>query len=236
MNDLRFALRQLLKHPGFTAVTVLTMGLGIATVTVVFSLINTLYFNTLPVREPSRLHEIFAVPDSGSDAYQQLSYPNYADYRDRNDVFDGLLAQSSSQVFNLRLGDGIQTVSGGYVSGNYFSVLGLQPSAGRFFSSDEDAVPGRNPVAVISQALWRAQFGQSPDAVGRAIELNGQAYTIIGIAPGGFHGTVMPSKSDVWVPLMMMSPPSMLESRGSGWLAMTGRLKPGVSRRQAEAE
>src|SRR5437667_1315578 len=236
MNDLRFAIRQLLKHPGFTAVAVLTMGLGIATATVVFSLINTLYFHTLAVREPSRLHEIFAVPDSGSDSYQPFSYPNYADYRDRNDVFDGLLAQSSSQVFNLRLGAGIQIAAGAYVSGNYFSVLGLQPLAGRFFNAEEDAVPGRNPVAVISQALWRAQLAQSPDAVGRTIELNGQAYTIIGIAPGGFHGTVMPSKSDVWVPLMMMSPPSMLESRGSGWLAMTGRLKPGVSHGTAEAE
>ena len=230
MNDLRFAIRQLLKNPGFTAVTVLTMGLGIATVTVVFSLINTLYFHTLAVRELRRLHEIFAVPDSGSDSYQPFSYPNYADYRDRNDVFEGLLAQSSSHVFNLRLADGIQTVSGAYVSGNYFSVLGLRPSAGRFFSTDEDAVPGRNPVAVISQALWRAQFHQSPDAVGRTVELNGQAYTIIGIAPGGFQGTAMPSKSDVWVPLMMISPASWLESRSTAWLAMMGRLRPRVSR------
>ncbi len=234
-NDLRFAIRQLLKNPGFTAVTVLTMGLGIATVTVVFSLIDTLYFHALSVRELSRLHDLFAVPDPGSDSYQPFSYPDYADYRDRNDVFEGLLAQSSSHVFNLRLAAGIQTVSGAYVSGNYFSVLGLQPSVGRFFSTDEDAVPGRNPVAVISQALWRAQFHQSPDAVGRTIELNGQAYTIIAVAPGGFHGTAMPSKCDVWVPLTMISTPSWLESRGTGWLAMTGRLKPGVSRRQAEA-
>src|SRR2546430_7148678 len=205
MNDLKFAFRQLLKNPGFTAATVLTIGLGIATVTVVFSLINTLYFHTLSVREPSRLHDLFAVPDSGSDAYQPFSYPNYADYRDRNDVFDGLLAQSSSQVFNLRLGAGIQTVSGAFVSGNYFSVLGLHPLAGRFFNADEDAVPGRNPVAVVSQALWRAQLGESPDAVGRTVEFNGHAYTIIGIAPGGFHGTAMPSTIDAGVPLMMRS-------------------------------
>ena len=174
-SDLQFALRQLLKSPGFTGVTILTIGLGIATVTVVFSLINTLYFHTLHVREPSRLHDIFAVPDTGSDAYQPFSYQNYADYRDRNDVFEGLVAQSSSHVFNLRLGGGIQTVSGAYVSGNYFSVLGLEPSAGRFFNADEDAVPGRNPVVVISQALWRAQLGQSSDAVGRTVELNGQS-------------------------------------------------------------
>ena len=94
VNDLRYAFGQVFKRPGFTGVTILTIGLGIATVTVVFSLINTLYFQMLPVREPSRLHDIFAVPDTGSDAYQPFSYPNYADYRDRNDVFDVLLAQS----------------------------------------------------------------------------------------------------------------------------------------------
>ena len=235
VNDLRYAFRQVFKRPGFTGVTILTIGLGIATVTVVFSLINTLYFHTLHVREPSRLHDIFAVPDTGSEAYQPFSYQNYADYRDRNDVFEGLIAQSSSHVFNLRLGGGIQTVSGAYVSGNYFSVLGLEPSAGRFFNADEDAVPGRNPVVVISQALWRAQLGQSSDAVGRTVELNGQAYTIIGIAPGGFQGTAIPTKNDVWLPLMMISPASWLESRSTAWLAMTGRLRPVVSRVQAEA-
>ena len=235
VNDLRYAFRQVFKRPGFTGVTILTIGLGIATVTVVFSLVNTLYFHTLHVREPSRLHDIFAVPDTGSEAYQPFSYQNYADYRDRNDVFEGLIAQSSSHVFNLRLGGGIQTVSGAYVSGNYFSVLGLEPSAGRFFNADEDAVPGRNPVVVISQALWRAQLGQSSDAVGRTVELNGQAYTIIGIAPGGFQGTAIPTKNDVWLPLMMISPASWLESRSTAWLAMTGRLRPVVSRVQAEA-
>src|SRR2546427_9552873 len=136
VNDFRYAFRQVFKRPGFTGVTILTIGLGIATVTVVFSLINTLYFHMLPVREPSRLHDIFAVPDTGSDAYQPFSYQNYADYRDRNDVFEGLVAQSSSHVLNLRLGGGIQTDSDAYVSGNFISVLALQPLVVRFLYAD----------------------------------------------------------------------------------------------------
>ncbi|HEY2799938.1 MAG TPA: ABC transporter permease [Chthoniobacterales bacterium] len=237
LHDLRFGRRQLLKHPGFTALAIISMALGIGANTAIFSLVDTVLLRPLPVKNPSQLVELYGTMHRGADITLQ-SYPNYKDYRERNTVLSGLIAYRLC-VTNLSRGATNERAWGYLVSGNYFDVLGVKPMLGRGFLPDEDKAPGAKPVAVLSYATWQKLFAGDPSAIGRTVTLNGRPYTIVGVAPKGFIGTEVAFAPQMWVPMMMAKEIEIgshwLDSRDSDNLFAVGRLKPGVSTKQAQA-
>src|SRR5262245_29540206 len=236
-QDLRYGARMLWKRPGFTAVVSLTLALGIGANTAIFGVVDRLLVRLLPVNEPARLVNLIGRDEKGGED-TSFSYPIYKDYRDQNDVFDGLLAYSETAM-NLNEGGQPERIMGVLVSGNYFDALGVTTALGRAFLPEEDRTPGAHPVAVVSYGLWRRRFGADPKLVGSAITLNTQSFTVIGVAPAEFHGVRRGVSPDVYVPLQMIMQawparrPDDLNCRCFSWLSLMGRLKPGVTREQA---
>ena len=238
IRDIRYGARNLLKHPGFTLIAIVTLGIGIAANTAVFSLVNALLFRARPVAQPERLVEMY-VGDS-NNPYTGGSYPDYLIFKEQRHIFSGLAAYQVQQ-FKLGGAEDVQLVMGEAVSGNYFDVLGVNAWHGRTFAPEEDQVPGANPVVVISHSFWQRHFGSNPAVVGQTITLNRQALTVIGVAPPQYTGMMRGLGIDVWVPLAMipqMRPEAglaMLNSRGNQWLLMVGRLAPEATLEQARA-
>jgi macrolide transport system ATP-binding/permease protein len=234
VQDVRYACRAMLKSPGFTAVAILSLALGIGANAAIFSLVNTILFRPLPVFEPSRLVEL--TPTRQGSDFNNFSYPLYRDFRDRNEVFDSLAVYRFAPMSLSREGNN-ERIWGYIVSGNYFDMLGVKPAAGRFFTQEEDRVPGANPVAVVSYGSWQRRFGGDPNLVGKEITLNGNRFDVVGIAPEGFVGTVIIFTPEIWVPAMMarqIEPgTNWLDSPTNGVLFALGRLKPGMSEAQA---
>ncbi len=238
--ELKYALRLLKQAPMFTLVAGLVIALGIGAVTTIFSAANGLAFRPLPgASAPDRLVEIHRADKNGEGSHS-ASYPYYRKLRDRSQSLSGLAAWAMFAL-TVRTHDteGIRAL-GNIVSGNYFDVLGVQPSAGRFFLPEEDRVPGARPVVVLSQSFWNRTYGSDPSVVGRSISLNGHPFTVVGVAPRGFHGTFAALSTDVWVPMMMQGEVrgtgDLLSSAGSTWLELVGRRRPGVSLDQVRAE
>ncbi len=242
IKDLKFGIRSLLKRPGFTAIAVLTLALGIGANTAIFSVVNATLMQPLPVVDPDRLVFVFNGPPGSV-----FSYPDYAALRDQNNVLDGLIAWGGITA-SLNSNDQVDLVNGAIVSGNFFEVTGVRAQLGRVISSEDDKIPGAHPVVVISQGLWQRRFAADPNVVGRQLLLNGNTFTVIGVLPAGFDGLQLGPIRDLYVPLMMqatMRPPragysgeknpDLLQVRGNRWLFSVGRLKPGVTREQAEA-
>ncbi|MGH9833108.1 MAG: ABC transporter permease, partial [Blastocatellia bacterium] len=199
-------------------------------------LLDKVLIRPLPVEQP---HELVTFVRDGSGAPGIFSYPLYADLRDRNEVLSGLSAYFQ-QPFSLSDGSQSERVIGQIVSGNYFATLGAQPALGRFFLPEEDRTPGTHPVVVIGHGLWQRRFAADPAVIGKTVNLNAYRYTIVGVAPSEFTGTTRGTINDVYVPAMMQvqaqpGQNSKLDSRSSGWLRLMGRLKPNVSRQQAQA-
>jgi predicted permease len=237
-QDLRYGARMLLKKPGFTLIAIVTLALGIGANTAIFSVVNGALLRPLQVKEPDRLVGLYRkIPQDPN--YNRFSYPNYVDVRDRNQVFEGLAAYYFAP-FNLSGASQTERVFGKVVSGNYFSVLGVEMGLGRGFLPEEDRIPDAHPVVVISHGLWQRRFGGDPSMVGKTITINGFGFTVIGIAPQQFQGAELGMIPDVFVPMMMQSRAmpgrNWLEDRGIGWLRVVGRLKPDVGERQAQAE
>src|SRR5438874_8351304 len=236
-QDLRYGTRQLLKRPGFTLLAIVSMALGIGANTAIFSLVDTVAFRPLPVRNPSELYELYGTLHNGAD-YTLLSYPNYKDFRDRNQVFSGLIAFRIT-VAGLSHNGNNERIWGTLASGNYFDVLGVPPLLGRGFLPEEDITPKSHPVVVLSYGCWQKRFGSDPAIVGRTVLLNNVPFTVIGVARKGFIGTDVAYAAEFWVP-MMMGP---VVEPGSNWLDrrsddnsfVVGRLKPGITKAQAEA-
>ncbi len=236
LQDARYAYRTLRKAPGFTAVIVISIALGIAANTTVFSIANGLLWGVLPVKDPGRL-VVFSEGDS-------ISYPDYIDYRDQTrQVFEGGVCAHFPLV-PASLGDHgePERIWGQAVSGNYFSAVGVTPLLGRGILPSEDEVPGRDAVVVLSHALWRCRFGSDPSILGREVVLNGQRYTVVGVTPPGFTGTDRGFLAEFWVPLAMAEQimPDLAKDQPRGkrenqWLTPNARLKRGVSRSQAVA-
>jgi predicted permease len=238
VQDIRYGARQLRKNPGFTGVAVLTLALGIGANSVIFSLVHALLLHPLPVERPEQLAAVYTSDFSGTQ-YGTSSYPDYVDFRDRNQVFSGTVAYMPT-AFSLNIDGATERAFGEIVSGNYFSTLGVAPALGRGFLPEEDRTPGERAVAVISHKLWQNRFGGDPDILGRAIKLNGHPFTIVGVAPEKHSGLIRGIASDLWVPAMMMkeaSPGSdhRVERWSRGFLVM-GRLKPDVTLDQAQAD
>ncbi|HEU0176230.1 MAG TPA: ABC transporter permease [Blastocatellia bacterium] len=233
-QDLRYGQRMLLKNPGFTTIAVLTLSLGIGANTAIFTLLDKVLFRPLPVERPDQL--VTFVEDAGG-APAIFSYPLYAELRDRNDVLSGVIAYEQ-RPFSMNDGNQSERVIGQIVSGNYFAALGVRPALGRFFLPEEDRTPGTHPVVVISHGLWRRRFGADPAVIGKTLNLNAYRYTVVGVAPSEFTGTTRGTANDVYAPIMMyaqMGDVCPLDNRNCGWLSLIGRLKPGVSRQQAQS-
>jgi hypothetical protein len=200
-------------------------------------LLNAVLLRPLPVAEPERLAALGTL-DPRNPGLWPCSYPNYRDYRDQNQVFSSLLLYSAITLNLTGFGEP-QLVTGQIVSGNYFSALGVDPVVGRGFLPEEDASLGAYPVAVIGYGLWTRQFGRDPRVTSRTISLNGRAYSIVGVAPPAFQGLNELTAADVWVPMMMYQEAypnaAWVNQRRFLLFSVVGRLKPGVSLRQAEA-
>ncbi|HZS04926.1 MAG TPA: ABC transporter permease [Blastocatellia bacterium] len=237
-QDLRFGLRMLARRPGFTATAVLALALGIGANSTIFNLVNALLLRPLPVVRPDEIVAVYT-SDYSSTEYGTSSYPDYVDFRDRNGVFAGLVAYQATP-FSLNTGGANERAFGEIVSGNYFTVLGVRPAPGRGFLPEEDITPGAQPVVVISHKLWQQRFGGDPGVVGRIVKLNGHPFTVVGVAPEKYSGLTRGLAADLWVPAMMMEqalPGSRnLVERGSRGFSVMGRLKPGVTLAQAQAD
>ena len=232
-QDVRYALRMLRKNPGFTTVAVLTLALGIGANALVFSVVNALVLQPLPVDHPE--HLVFLENKQGNPGY---SYPNYRDLRDRNESLSGLAGYRVSPI-ELETGEGANRIWGYLATGNYFDVIGAKPMMGRFFHPEDDQNPGASPYAVLSYGCWQAKFGGDPGIVGKTIRLNRLPYTVLGVAGRDFHGTELFYWPDVWVPMMMQTQIEVgnpwLENRATSNTWLIGRLKSGISAAQATA-
>jgi len=233
-QDAQYAIRAFSRIPALTAAIIISIGLGIAANTTVFSMANALLLRDLPIHEPSRVLAI-ANPDP------TLPMPDYLAFRDQSkSVFEGLAAEFPFAPANLNAGGTPQRVWGQLVSGNYFSVLGIRPYLGRGILPFEDEVKGRNPVVVLGYGLWR-RLGGDPAIAGKTVVMSGAPYTVVGVAPPGFLGANRLIASDFWAPLAMrghLAKEIVRDgdmSRNSHWLEVAGRLLPGVTREQAVA-
>jgi len=236
-QDVRFALRMLRRSPGFTAVGVLSLALGIGANTGVFSLINTLMLRLLPVQDPASLVELLH-QYPGEPRMNGYSWQSYEHFRDRNHVFSSLIGFSPSR-FDLRgEGLGAQTVDGEYVVGDFFPALGVKPAIGRLIGPEDDHVgAAKSAVAVVSWSFWKSRFNLDPRILGKRITLQNVPVTVIGVAPREFFGLEIWSRPEVWVPTGLEP---VIDHSGrpifGAPLALIGRLKPGVSIGQARAE
>jgi predicted permease len=235
VRDIRFALRMLRKSPGFTAVAVTTLAFGIGANAVVFGVLNALILHPLHVPQAESLYGI----QHGNEASSYQSYPDYIDLRDRNRSFDGLAAYDAAQV-SLDTGENPSRVWIELVSGNYFDVLRLQPSLGRFFHASDDHGPNSAPYIVLSHDYWHTHFQDDRDVVGRIVQVNKHPYTIIGVAPPRFNGTLVFFNPGFFVPIVnqeQVEGVNDLNARGKRWVFMTmGHLKSEVTPAQAVAD
>jgi predicted permease len=240
-QDVGFAWRMLGKNLGFTSVATLTLAFGIAANTGIFRLVDVLFFKPLPVPNPEQLVHIYARGPSGHYG-AGFSYPEFTRLRDRASSFAGLSAETPIAQLHLETGDGSEEIGGAFVSANYFDLLGIHPKLGRSFLPEEDAVPNRDAVAVISDQLWKVQFHADPAILGHEIRVNGVPFNVVGVAPPGFRGDRIGWSADVWIPSMMLGKAGFACDDGSYNCScldsMIGRLIPGqlFARAQAEAE
>ncbi len=244
LQDIRYGLRMLAKNPGFSVVAVLTLALGIGANTAIFSLTDQVLLRRLPVANPDQLVVLTSPgPNPGrtwadGDPSASFSYPQYKDIRDHNEVFSGLLARFAASVSVSGQGQS-ELANGELVSGNYFETLGVQPALGRVFNAQDETTPGANPVAVLSYGYWKRHFGGDPGVLNKPLTVNGTPLTIVGVARAGFAGVQVGQTPDIFIPITMkaqMTPnDDGLADRKNHWTAIIGRLKPGLSVKQAEA-
>jgi putative ABC transport system permease protein len=233
-KDIRYGVRSLLKHPGFTAIVVVTLAVGIGASSAIFSIVNTVLLRPLPYAQAERIVAIQEVTADGKRV--QVTPANFLDWRAQNTVFEQLAAILTRPA-NLALADQAERIDLAMTSANFFSVFGTAAERGRLFiPADEQA--GHAPVVVISHALWQKRFGGDGSLVGKPITLDGVSYAVVGIAPAGFQ---YPDKTDVWVPPFRLAPVvnermDPTQVRGFGMLAAVALLKPGVSLTQASSE
>jgi predicted permease len=232
LQDIRFALRMLAKNPGFTAVAVLTLALGIGANTAIFSMVDGFFLRSLPAEEPHQLVWMYAMRQG---QYVLASYPNYLDLRRQDTVFSGIIALSR-HVAQLNIAGETELVRADMVSENYFSVLGINAALGRTFVAGEDWGSHKTPPVVIGHGLWLRRFGADPNIVGRSVVFNGRTSVVLGVAPQWFAGLARGISTEVWLPLNAWSSPGDLQNRGLRDFELLGRLRPGVSLEQVRPE
>ncbi|MEP7272054.1 MAG: ABC transporter permease [Acidobacteriota bacterium] len=243
VKEIRYGLRVLLRKPGFTAIAVLTLALGIGANTAIFSLLDQVLLRRLPVPRPEEL-VVLRSPgpmrgwvSTDSDSATSFSHRMYKTLRERNEVFSGLLARYAIPL-SVSAGGQTERAEGELVSGNYFEVLGVDAALGRVFSWSDDEKEGVHPVAVLSHGYWTRRFGANPSVLNQSILVNGHQLTVVGVAHAGFNGVQLGQSPDVFIPVAMttqMVPTRTgLENWNEYWLALMGRLKPGLTPEQGE--
>ena len=240
-GEFRYSLRMVVKTPGVSAVAVLSLALGIGANTAIFSIIDALLLKRLPVKSPQELYRVTAGEDRSS-----WNYPDYVAFRDHNTSITLAACTGGTQRLGMQLADAdsatpAEIVEAAVVSGNYFSVLGVDPALGRVLNVGDDRVPSASPYVVLSYNSWQSRFGSDPGVVGRKIRLNGYPFTIVGVTRPGFHGTDPSASPDLFVPVLMYGeisgePFARWNTRHWWWLQIIGRIKPGATIRQAETE
>ena len=241
LRDLLYSLRSLRKSPVFLAVAVLSLALGIGANTAIFTLINQLILQPLPVKDPEQLVMLAGRGRhyGGNNGPDRISYPMYQEIRDKNQVFSGMFCTYPSTV-SASFEGRTELIGADFVSGNYFPVLGIGAAAGRVFTASDDLVQGGHPLAVLSYGYWRARFGADRDIVGKQIVVNGRSLTIIGVSPAGFDGVEPGRAPQIRIPMTMKddlprSDFSRLNNDRFRWTEVFGRLKPGITREKAQA-
>lgn len=248
-SDLRYAVRGLLRSPGFTVVAIVTLALGIGVNSSIFSLVNAVLLRPLPVESPEQLVDIYG-HSATSSSHDSNSYPNYLDYKERSQTLSGI-AGYTNFFANLSVDRSSELVVGELVTEDYFSVLGVQPILGRSFVPEEYSAPSAYPVAVLSYPFWQSRFGGDPDVLDRTFRLNGITYSIVGVAPESFGGMFPAVTAQMWIPTAMVeeveplgnnrnSGPivgeTRLVQRGRHWLWLRGRMRPDVDVDQVRVE
>ena len=247
-QDLRYALRQLRKSPAFTLTVIVTLALGIGANAAVFTLFDQVLLRMLPVEQPKDLVRFVWTGDFsgsassfGGEKTNYFSYPMYKDLRDQNQVFQGMLAANRTGV-GVSWHNQAENKDAEVVTGNYFQLLGLKPAIGRLFTQQDDTAKNANPVVVLSYDYWKSRFAASRDVVGQSALVNGHPFTIVGVAPENFQSAIGGYRPGVFIPISMveiampwMAPRDDLNSHQSLWLTLVARLKPGMTREQAEA-
>lgn len=247
-QDIRYAFRILTKSPSFTLIAVITLALGIGANTAIFTFINALLLKSLPVKGPEQL-VIVGDPtrvndrQNGTPETKYFSYPLYRELRDNNNVFTGLLAAGTQHYIQIDAsavgGSSEEVIAGRLVSGNYFSVLGVDAAAGRLLTVNDDTRDNANPVAVITYGYWQRKFALSREIIGKQIRLNGYPFTVVGVTQPNFRSDVVGDQIDTFLPISMQQEivrgTKLLENPHASWLSVIGRLKPGIGPEQAKA-
>lgn len=231
-RDVRYAARRLRRSPGFTAVAVVTLALGIGANILVFGVLNAVLLNPLPVKTPQNLYQIVHREAMSGGP----SYPAFEDFRRQNTTFSGMAAVYGLSDVGLSWRNSVRRVWGDDVTGNYFDLLGVKPEAGRLFHAADEHGPGSAPYVVLSDALWRSEFHADPGVIGTVVELNQHPFTILGVVPPEFHGTERFLWPEYWVPMAneeQVEGWDFLHSRLYTPVSVIGRLRPGVSAQQA---
>jgi predicted permease len=242
LYDLRFSGRSILRSPGFTAATLLSLALGIGATTAIYSLVDQVILHALPVRDPERLVLVDWKGDhvvGGFGSSNLMSYPLCRDLQQQTQFFNGVLCRSDAVPVILSTGGDPQPVPAELVSGSYFSVLGVGPFIGRVIEAEDDAAPGASPVAVLSYDFWQAQFGGALDVVGRKVTINQHPMTVIGVAAAGFHGVDVGVVPALWLPASMYAeaiPGTVgLLDQPTRWMQILARLRADLAPAQAQA-
>src|SRR5262245_40130958 len=230
-QDLRYGARMLLKNPGFTLIAVLTLALGIGANTAIFSVINGVLLSALPYPQPEQLAMVWCDNRRQGIPDDITSYPNFVDWRDRNKTFQGM-AGMTSDTYNLTGTGETEEIRAATVSINFFQLIGVNPILGRVFTTEEEQ-PGRDKVVVLSHSLWQRRFGGDPGILNKTISLSDEPYVVVGIMPPGFQ---FPENTEMWGPLAPDEGMRSDKARFGFFLPVVGRLKPGVTRAQAQAD
>jgi predicted permease len=234
LRDIKYGTRMLLKSPVFTVVAILALALGIGANSAIFSVVNAVLLRPLPFQNPQQLITVLSRDEGDNSVSSALSFLNIADLRDQTQTFSHVAAYSNTSSFLIG-GDEPDRLRGAIVTADVFPLLGVNPAIGRTFTRDEDKQGGPN-VIVLSHQLWQRRFGADLKIVGQEIKLSSGSFTVLGVMPERFQFPVQENKAEFWMPLMSSVEQATLESRGSVWLQVVARLKPGVSIQQAQAE
>ena len=244
-SDLRYAFRTIGRNPAFASVAVVSLALGIGANTTIFTLINAVFLNPLQAERPQELVAVFTVDENNPGQFTNMnpvSFPNFEDYRDHNEVFTDVVAYSFPFPLSVSLrGEEPEQRFTEMISHSYFAMLGVRMQLGRPFLADEDATPGTHPVAVMSDGLWKREFAASPTVLGHVIKINGLGYTVVGVAPERFRGLNALIGPDLWVPTMMHGQilpaqfKDFFDDRRALFFFVAARLRPGIVQKQAEA-
>jgi predicted permease len=242
LRDLKYTFRALARTPGFTAVAVLTLALGIGANTAIFTLLDQVLLRLLPVKDPQQLVLLtMRGHHYGSNwGGNAISHPMFRDFREHNEVFSDMFCRFANSA-SLSFGQQAERVSVELVSGTYFSTLGIVPAMGRILTPEDDKVPSGHPYVVLNYNFWKTRFAGDPQIVGKTLTLNNYKMTVVGVAQEGFDGVELGFSPKIFIPVMMMAqisvgnPEDMLKERRNRWVNVFGRLKPGISQQQAKA-